>query len=70
MLGIFRTNINTNHDKNNVIKVITSQIQVNACTLDLEDCDKVLRIDSSSPFPLQTIIKMVTNLGFDCEVLQ
>ncbi|RFS20546.1 hypothetical protein DVR12_18445 [Chitinophaga silvatica] len=70
MLGIFKTNINTNQDKNTVINAISTQIQVKACTIDLEDCDKVLRIDSPMPFTTQSIINVVTRLGFNCEILK
>lgn len=70
MLGIFKTNISTNQDKNIVISAISDQIKVTACTIDLEDCDKVLRIDSPTPFTFQAIINVVTHLGFNCEILK
>ncbi|HEY8954658.1 MULTISPECIES: hypothetical protein [Chitinophaga] len=69
MLGIFRTNITTVQDRNNVISAISAQFTVNACSVDLEDCDKVLRIVSPQSLAEQTIIDFVTRLGFNCAIL-
>lgn len=69
MLGIFRTNIQTTKDKSDVIDAIVAQLPVTACSVDLEDCDKVLRIDSPVIFAPETIINLVANLGFDCQIL-
>ncbi|MEC5146181.1 hypothetical protein [Chitinophaga sp. 212800010-3] len=70
MLGIFRTNITTVHDRNNVINAISAQFTVDACTVDIEDCDKVLRIVSPQSLTEQAIIEFVTRLGFNCDILQ
>ncbi len=69
MIGIFRTNITSVHDKNNVIKAISSLFEVQSCSVDLEDCDRVLRVASPATFQEQEIIELVTNLGFACAVL-
>jgi hypothetical protein len=69
MLGIFRTNITTVQDRNNVIRALSAQFIVNACSVDLEDCDRVLRIVSPQSLAEQTIIEFVTRLGFLCSVL-
>ncbi|SEW53535.1 hypothetical protein [Chitinophaga arvensicola] len=69
MLGIFRTNITTVQDRNNVINAISAQFAINACSVDLEDCDKVLRIDSPQSLTEQTIIDFVSLMGFNCAIL-
>jgi hypothetical protein len=69
MLGIFRTNITTVQDRNNVIRALSAQFTVNACSVDIEDCDRVLRIVSPQSLAEQTIIEFVTRLGFLCTVL-
>jgi len=69
MMGIFRTNITTVQDRNNVIHAISSQFSVNACSVDLEDCDRVLRVVSPQSLAEQTIIEFVTRLGFSCDIL-
>lgn len=69
MMGIFRTNITTVQDRNNVINAISAQFTVNACSIDLEDCDRVLRVVSPQSLAEQTIIEFVTRLGFNCDIL-
>ncbi|MBV7529379.1 hypothetical protein [Chitinophaga sp. sic0106] len=69
MIGIFRTNITSVHDKNNVIKAISSSFEVQACSVDIEDCDRVLRVAGQAPFQEEEIIELVTNLGFACDIL-
>ncbi len=69
MIGIFRTTINTLQDKNRVIKAIFAQFTVAACSVDIEDCDRVLRIISQQSVAEQTIIEFVKRLGFKCDLL-
>jgi len=44
MTGIFKTNIATREDRQYMINVIKHHFDVDSCYVDLEDCDKVLRI--------------------------
>ncbi|MBC9931871.1 hypothetical protein [Chitinophaga qingshengii] len=69
MIGIFRTNINTAKDKDNVVDAIFSHFSVNACSVDIEDCDKVLRVISPQQLTENAIIDFVTRLGFNCDIL-
>lgn len=69
MIGIFRTNIDTVKDKDNVINAISSSFTVNACSVDIEDCDKVLRVISPQQLAEKAIIEFVTRLGFYCDIL-
>lgn len=41
---------------------------VKSCTIDLEDCDKVLRVECEN-IPLDKIVKEVARHGFICEEL-
>jgi hypothetical protein len=71
MIGIFRTNINTVQDKNSVINSIFSSFNVAACSIDIEDCDKVLRIVGEQTFIEENIIiKFVQRMGYQCAVLE
>ncbi|MBC9915210.1 hypothetical protein [Chitinophaga varians] len=69
MIGIFRTNINTVKDKDDVIDAISASFSVNACSVDIEDCDKVLRVISPQQLAERTIIEFVNRLGFRCDIL-
>jgi hypothetical protein len=71
MIGIFRTNINTAQDKNDVIDAICASFSVSACSIDMEDCDKVLRIVSShQAIEEKIIISFVQRMGYQCTVLE
>lgn len=69
MIGIFKTNINTAEDKHTMIQAIHSRFEVGQCHVDLDDCDKVLRI-TDLKVPEDTIIDFVQQQGFDCEILE
>ena len=70
MIGIFRTNINTVQDKINVIESISASFNVTNCSIDIEDCDKVLRIVTGHQFIEENIIiNFVQRMGYQCAVL-
>jgi hypothetical protein len=70
MIGIFRTNINTIQDKINVIESISASFNVADCSIDIEDCDKVLRIVAGHKFIEENIIiNFVQRMGYQCAVL-
>jgi hypothetical protein len=70
MIGIFKTNINTIQDKINVIESISASFNVAACSIDIEDCDKVLRIVARQQLIEETIIiNFVQRMGYQCAIL-
>ncbi|NIG57728.1 hypothetical protein [Chitinophaga sp. Cy-1792] len=70
MIGIFRTNISSVDDKNSVVTAIFSQFRVDACSVDIEDCDRVLRVVSPARLEEAVIIDFVKTLGFTCQILE
>jgi hypothetical protein len=68
MIGIFRTNIVTQHDKKRVIGEIEANFSVMACSIDIEDCDRVLRIVSQQVME-DAIMTFVKRLGYHCDLL-
>jgi hypothetical protein len=70
MIGIFRTNISTDHDKLKVIAAIQQQFTTKACSIDMEDCDKVLRIvGQDHPINEAEVIFFLQRMGFQCDIL-
>lgn len=68
-IGIFKTNIGTMKARKHIISAICNTFEVSSCNVDIEDCDKVLRVvdmrvDESS------MIRFVREQGFECEVLE
>ena len=68
MIGIFKTNIATRRDSLEMLTAIRRQFQVGSCNVDLDDCDKVLRIVDMNVSE-DTMIDFVRRSGFDCELL-
>lgn len=69
MIGIFKTNIGNQQDKQAMIRAITSSFEVGSCHVDLDDCDRVLRIGDLQVTE-NIIIDFVQQQGFLCEILE
>jgi hypothetical protein len=70
MIGIFKTNINTDLDKLKVISAIHQEFPIQACTVDIEDCDKVLRVvGQDCPVNEGAIIFLLQRMGYQCDIL-
>ncbi|MET7001239.1 hypothetical protein [Chitinophaga defluvii] len=68
MIGIFKTNIATKKHRQQMIHAIETHFEVSSCHVDLDDCDKVLRI-ADMKVAEEEIIRFVKNQGFHCEIL-
>lgn len=69
MIGIFKTNIATQEDRQNILQAIRNRFEVGHCHVDLEDCDKVLRI-TEMKVQEDDVIEFVKTQGFYCDVLE
>ena len=70
MVGIFRTNISTQLEKNSVIQAICANFNVSTCSIDMEDCDKVLRIVAQqAPIEEKLVINFLQQMGYQCDIL-
>lgn len=65
---IFKTNIDNEHAQREVAAVLDAEASIVGWNVDLEDIDKVLRIESSSN-STSHIIHKVSQAGFFCEEL-
>lgn len=66
---IFKTNIKTQEDKNKVRGGLETLGNVARWSVDLEDVDSVLRVESDVLRP-HHIITVINNHGFDCAELE
>jgi hypothetical protein len=70
VVGIFRTNICTQQDKNTVIQAIRTRFNISDCTIDTEDCDHVLRVVNNQLSAREDdIILFIRQMGFQCDIL-
>lgn len=65
---VFKTNIKTSQDKEQITPVLEALGQINRWTVDCEDCDCVLRIEADGVSE-QEIIEAIHRVGFECAVL-
>ncbi|RCH55593.1 hypothetical protein DJ568_06790 [Mucilaginibacter hurinus] len=62
---VFKTSIKTRDDLYNLQEALTGNPDITEWSIDLEDCDKVLRVVSEKLSPVQ-IIDIVNQHGYLC----
>jgi hypothetical protein len=65
---VFKTNISHKKDLKLIEPLFRNVKEISAWSVDLEDHDKVLRLESST-IDIETIVKMINEAGFFCEEL-
>lgn len=68
MVEIFRTNINEPIHANAMAVTLRKYFPESGITFDLEDCDKILRIEAAR-IPATKIIEILKANGYQCEIL-
>ncbi|MCE7040240.1 hypothetical protein [Dyadobacter sp. CY312] len=70
MIEIFKTNVTDHSIAIKISELICLHFAGYSASFDLEDCDRVLRVQSGSEFvPSQAIIKLLQGMGFCAEIL-
>ncbi len=72
---VFKTNIQNEFQRSYVQIIMNSVYGVHDCTVDLEDVDKVLRVEIDCDMIEDTvnenfIMEKINSLGFSCRVLE
>jgi len=68
MIEIFSTNINSPVEAQVVLRALQTNLTTSDISIDLEDCDRVLRLVAKK-ISHTDVINTVNQLGFICEVL-
>ena len=68
MIEVFKTNIHTHTDATLVKEKIMLAYPSCLINFDLEDCDRILRIDGHGFLP-EKVIDIVCSSGYFCEIL-
>lgn len=66
---IYKTNVSTQRHVQQVRALFERVLSIKRWTFDLEDCDKVLRIEANGLRP-ETIANLLANAGIFCEPLE
>lgn len=65
---VFKTNVLTEEDATHIISVLRCHLPESRINFDLEDCDKVLRIEGCT-IAVAKIIELLNVRGHHCEIL-
>ncbi len=69
MVEVFKTNIvEVSHSETMVARLL-EYFPESRISFDLEDCDKILRVEGNQICPV-TVIKLLQEGGFDCFILE
>ena len=68
MVEVFKTNVDRSELADQVISRLRVHFPFSKINFDLEDCDKILRIEGREVCS-DTIIDLVKTSGFECEAL-
>jgi hypothetical protein len=69
MVKVFKTNVLFQKDALQIVANL-EEIMTNArINFDLEDCDKILRIEGTNKFKNLYIMNFLERLGYNCEIL-
>lgn len=69
MVEVFRTNVNCQEEARMIIRLLLKNFPASCINFDLEDCDRILRIEDQFVSPEKTIALM-QGYGFSCNVLE
>lgn len=69
-VDVFKTNINNLQAANYITSIIASFMPSAKISFDLEDCDRILRIEGESLLPSKLIIQLFAQEGFSCQELE
>jgi hypothetical protein len=68
MIEVFKTNVQKEKDTNYIIAIFKRHFPLYKVNFDLEDCDKILRVEAAQLEP-KNIIDYLNCLGFTCVIL-
>lgn len=68
MIMVFKTDVPGKTSADYVINNLLKEYPGSIISFDLDDCDKVLRIEGTA-FKMEDIINRLQRLGFSCEEL-
>ena len=68
MVEVFKTNVQHRELAEQLAAILCGQFAFSKISFDLEDCDKVLRVESKQ-ICVETIIEILSTHGLECEIL-
>lgn len=69
MVEVFKTNIEAPGEAGILVRLIEKEFKDHSAHFDLEDCDRILRVESSGPVKCSEIMELFHYLGFHIDIL-
>jgi hypothetical protein len=69
MVEVFKTNIRQKKQAKTLLGVLAKQFPLFRINFDLEDCDKILRVEGEN-IQREKITHLVTAHGYQCHILE
>jgi hypothetical protein len=69
MIEVFKTNVENASDANSIVQMLLQHFPGSRINFDLQDCDKILRVEGNN-FCTETIIAFMNENGFHCSTLE
>ena len=68
IVEVFKTNVQHREHAEQLVSILRDQFNYTRINFDLEDCDKILRVESNQ-ICVDSIIEILSTHGLECEVL-
>ena len=68
MIEVFKTNVQEFEEAQKLVAVLRRHFPGSKINIDLDDCDKVLRVEGSN-LRVEKVMTLVTEKGFVCTIL-
>ena len=68
MVEVFKTNVQQHEQADQLASVLRDRLDFCKINFDLEDCDKILRVEGKQ-ISVEAIIEILSTHGLKCEVL-
>lgn len=69
IIEVFKTTISSKQIGQKIVDTINDLFPGSKTNIDFDDCDKILRIEGRH-FEVNTIVQLVVDSGYHCEVLE
>lgn len=70
MVEVFRTNIDDRYNADRILWRLHRLFPHYHVNFDLDDCDRILRIQSPGSIEVEPIVNLFSQAGFSCAVLE